>query len=95
MLWLGDHYVRVDCLDSTNKLIPLKPIPYDPVEFNRKKLQVCDTTTFFRFGKPVVWYSKKDNVVEFFNMDGVHPVSDCELKKITQHMIDEYVPPCK
>lgn len=96
MEWKGDHYELVDCKSEQSRLMHIPPIPFDPLEFNRKKLEVCDTTTFFKNNRPVVWYSKKDNVVEFFNMDGNHPErTDCELRKITPYMIDKYVPPCK
>jgi hypothetical protein len=94
MEWKDNHYELVDC-KSGQLGIHRNAIPYDPVEFNRKKLDVCNTTPFFKNHKPIVWYSKQDNTVEFFNMDGNHPVTDCELKQITQYMIDKYVPPCK
>lgn len=96
MQWVGDHYIIVDCKDTKLGIGAFDPKPYNEIEFYRKKLKVCDTTTFFKNSKPIVWYSKKDNVVEFFNMDGCHPESmDCELRKITPYMIDKYVRPCK
>ena len=44
--------------------------------------------------KPKVWYSKKNNVVQFFNMDGVNPENDAELRKISEIIIEKYVEPC-
>ena len=90
-----DHYVRVEC--KSQKLgfsnYSEAVIPYDEIEFQRKKITVCDTTTFIRNGKPIVWYSKKNNVIEFFNMDGVNPENDAELRKISDHIIEVYVHP--
>lgn len=96
MSWNGDHYEMVDCNNEQVGFANLsKTKPYSDVEFNRKKLKVCDTTTFFTANnQPIVWYSKQNNLVEFFNMDGEHPVTSCELKRVTQHMIDKYVKPC-
>ena len=94
MLWHEDHYILVNCKSEVTGAIDLK-IPYNEVEFNRKKLKVCDTITFFKNNRAIVWYSKKNNVVEFFNIDGRNPGNGCELKEVSQHMIDKYVPPCK
>jgi len=96
MQWQGDHYELVDCqteqlgIGNVNGIIP-----YNAVEFKRRKLNVCEDTPFFRNNKPIVWYSKRDNVVEFFNMDGCHPETGAELNQITDYMIDKYVEPCK
>lgn len=96
MVWKEDHYELFDKKNEKMQTLYLNPVPYDEKEFNRKKLTVCDTTTFFKNSRPIVWYSKKDNEVEFFNMDGCHPErADCELRKITPYMIDKYVPHCK
>ena len=45
--------------------------------------------------QPIVWYSKKVNIVQFFNMDGENPENGDELKQITQHMMDKYVESCE
>ena len=94
MQWNENHYERVDC-KSENIILTnnCKPEPYNKEEFARKKLKVCDTTTFFKADKPIVWYCKKNNKVCFFNMDGKNPENGAELKQITQHMIDKYVSP--
>lgn len=94
MQWKENHYEMVDC--KSDKLLltnNCKPEPYNKEEFARKKLKVCDTTTFFKADKPIVWYCKKNNSVCFFNMDGKNPENGAELKQITQHMIDKYVQP--
>lgn len=94
MQWKENHYELVDC-KSDNIILTnnCKPEPYNKDEFARKKLKVCDTTTFFKADKPIVWYCKKNNSVCFFNMDGKNPENGTELKQITQHMIDKYVLP--
>ena len=94
MQWKENHYELVDC-KSDNIILTnnCKPEPYNKDEFARKKLKVCDTTTFFKADKPIVWYCKKNKSVCFFNMDGKNPENGAELKQITQHMIDKYVPP--
>lgn len=95
MEWKEDHYEMVDCISDKIELVKIQePKPYDEIEFGRKKIEVCDTTTFFIGDKPIVWYSKKNNMVEFFNMDGFNPENDDELKQITQYMIDRYVKAC-
>jgi len=96
MEWKEDHYELVDCKAeqvrfATTKII----IPYNEIEFERKELKVCDTTTFFNGDKPVVWYSKKNNTIQFFNMDGDNPENGAEVKKITKHIIEKYVETCK
>ena len=92
MQWKEDHYELVDCVITANSFKETnKPEPYDEIEFLRKKLKVSDTTTFFNGNKPLVWYSKVNNVVEFFNMDGYNPENKDELKEITPHMIKNHV----
>jgi hypothetical protein len=96
MKWTKDHYQRVDCINENQGIASYEIIkPYDDREFRRKKLNVCDTTNFYISKRPKVWYSKKNNVVEFFNMDGVNPENDAELKKVSKTIIEKYVPPCQ
>ena len=95
MKWVDDHYVMVDCLDKAQGIGSYELVkPFDSREFERKELNVCDTTIFFVGDKPKVWYSKKNNVVQFFNMDGVNPENDAELRKISEIIIEKYVEPC-
>ena len=96
MEWKEDHYEMIDCQSEQVGFTNTKIIkPYDKIEFGRKELTVCDTIKFFKGDKPVVWYSKKDNVVQFFNMDGENPENDAEIKKVTPHIIEEYVQSCE
>lgn len=95
MIWKDNHYERIDCQDGKFGLFHEIVKPYNEEEFQLKKLEVCDTTTFFKNGKAVVWYSKKDGQVTFFNRGGVNPENDANLKAITLYMKNKYVQPCK
>jgi hypothetical protein len=96
MEWKEDHYEMIDCQSEQVGFANTKIIkPYDKIEFGRKELTVCDTIKFFKGDKPVVWYSKKDNVVQFFNMDGENPENDAEIKKVSHHIIEKYVGRCE
>jgi hypothetical protein len=96
MEWKEDHYELVDCKDEQVGFANIKTIiPYNEIEFERRELNVCDTTTFFKGDKPIIWYSKKNNVIQFFNMDGENPENDAEIKKITPYIIEKYVGGCE
>lgn len=92
MKWCEDHYELVDCIDEKIGLANYEIIkPYDEVEFQRKKLKVCDTTCFFKNKKAVIWYDKEDDQLRCFNMDGYDPVTGDQLHQITPHMVNKYV----
>lgn len=92
MEWKENHYELVDCLDEQLTLVNSRIIkPYNENEFRRKELIVSDTTHFFKGTKTLVWYSKKNNEVTFFNMDGENPENGAELRKVTPHIIEKYV----
>ena len=96
MEWKEDHYEKIDCQSEQVGFANTKIIkPFDEIEFERKELTVCDTTTFLKGDKPLVWYSKKNNIIQFFNMDGENPENDAEIKKVTPHIIEEYVQACE
>lgn len=94
MTWKNDHYEKIDCQSNVLGATHVIVKPYNEVEFELRKISACDTTTFFKNGKAIIWYSKKDGKVEFFNKDGINPENGAELKRVTQHMIDKYVTPC-
>ncbi|NMH24343.1 hypothetical protein G6042_03580 [Flavobacterium sp. SE-s27] len=94
MVWKGDHYEKIDCQDEKLGLIHEIVIPFDENEFELRKIKVCDTTTFLKNGKAIVWYGKKDGEVTFFNQDGRNPENGDELKEITTYMINKYVGEC-
>lgn len=94
MIWRENHYEMIDCQDEKLGLIHEIVIPFDETEFGLRKIKVCDTTTFFKNGKVIVWYGKKDGEVTFFNQDGRNPENGDELKEVTKYMIDKYVGEC-
>ncbi len=92
MEWVGDHYELTDCVqEDKNKLI----VPYDDYLFDLRKITFCDTMAYQKNGKPLVWYSRKNNQYEFFNKDGTHPVHGGELRKVTPTIYRKHVPSCK
>ncbi|SEC31267.1 hypothetical protein SAMN05192540_2866 [Maribacter dokdonensis] len=91
MVWQTDHYERIECFTINNKII----IPLDEVRLqNFKKVDVDLTTEFFEetTGKPLIWYYKNGNTIEFYTSPGLHPVNDKTLKAVTEHIIEKYVP---
>lgn len=92
MQWQNDHYEIVDCEEGRVGIVNLfSKVPLDENMLLFKRIQVCDTTTFFKYEKPIVWYCKKGNELEFFNSPGFNPENDKPLRPITQYMIDKYV----
>jgi hypothetical protein len=85
--WKGNHYEKIQCLnDFPNPL--LKDVDIEIF----KKIEVNDSTTFFKYGNPVVWYGKSRNgEMEYFNSRGVHPETLDELKPITKYIIRKYI----
>lgn len=90
MQWQKNHYELVDCsvsgIASINEIIPAKK-----EELKLKKIEVTTNTPFFQKDKAIVWYCKKNGVLEYFNTAGFHPETGKPLKPITQYMIDKYI----
>lgn len=99
MQWSGDHYEIVECeleIQSAGNFSNIEIL--NPTLVNLKKIKVCDTTHFFKNGKPVVFYARSGDSLECFNQIGPHPERPSQyLKPITQYMIGEYISnkPCK
>lgn len=90
MQWQKNHYEYVDC--NKKEFIELAPIiPVDENLINLKKIDVNKDTQFFSNGKPIIWYSKHNNTIEYYNSYGIHPETGKPLKGITEYMIDKYV----
>jgi hypothetical protein len=92
MQWSGDHYEEVTCdleVQGIGTYIPVEPL--DERIINLRKIQACDTTTFFKNGEAVIWYAKVGDSVDFFNTHGRHPENNKPLKPVTQYIIDKYV----
>ncbi len=89
MQWMGTHYEQVEC--DLNFGPADVVIPRDEVKLaGMRRLEPCDTVTYFRDGKPVVWYDKYKNKVQFFTMPGLHPENGRTLKPVTAYIIKKY-----
>ena len=93
MVWKGDHYELVVPEHTANPSIKYEPVDPNKLKYMRK-IAVCDTTTFFKDGKPVIWYSQNGGY-EYFTYHGLHPVTGKTLKQITRTIIIGHVKPCK
>ncbi|WP_432670635.1 hypothetical protein [Flavobacterium sp. SM2513] len=92
MQWQNDRYVEVTCEAKAIGLVDIYSIiPTKEELLHFRKIQVCDTTTFFRQNKPVVWYSKVNKQLEYFNGPGFNPENGKALKPITQYMINTHI----
>lgn len=87
MYWDGDEYKLTSCNDKNPKH---QLLPVDTVRLKYfKKITRPDTLTVENgFGNS--WYTKYDNEVEFFTMDGINPNNGKSLKDATEHMITKY-----
>ncbi|XLS29496.1 hypothetical protein ACJD0Z_01435 [Flavobacteriaceae bacterium M23B6Z8] len=85
MVWVNDHYEKVRCsgdvLESKLDVTKLEKF---------RKINVCDTTTFFRNGQPAIWYSNENGKLEFFTYPGLHPITNETLDDITPEIINLY-----
>lgn len=92
MQWSGDHYEEVSCDLKMEGIGTFNaPEPYDERIIDLRRIKVCDTTTFFKNEKAVVWYAKVGDSVEFFNTHGMHPENGRALRPITPYIIHKYV----
>lgn len=83
MYWDGKEYIPQDCNNTKNGLIAIDI----KLAANFKKITIPDTITSIKN----VWYSKHQNVVEFFTCDGVNPENGKELRKLSEHMFEKYI----
>lgn len=92
MQWNDDHYEEVVCEGNKIGFADVNPI-FDKNEdlLDFKKIEVCDTTTFFKNDQPIVWYIKQDGKCQYFNGPGLHPISGKPLRPITKHIIATHV----
>ena len=92
MQWQNDHYEAVVCETKAVGFLNLySTMPLNKNMLNFRKIKVCDTTTFFKNNKPILWYCKTGNHLDFFNEPGFNPENEKPLKPITQYMIDKYI----
>lgn len=95
MVWSVDHYEVVSCdeiLNSKSLFGSTVLKKEEGIISKFKKIKVCDTTSFFKMGKPCVWYGKSfEGNYECFTAPGLHPETEKTLKPITQYIIDRYI----
>lgn len=90
--WSGNHYEEVSCDLEIQGIGTYNVVePFDERIINLRKIQVCDTTTFFKNGEAIIWYTKVNDSVEFFNTHGRHPENKKPLRPVTRYIIDKYV----
>lgn len=90
MYWKNTHYEKIICDEKVHPNIEKEP--YDEQLFNYfHRIQPSDTTTYFRAGKPVIWYLKIDGEVEFYSSPGNHPITGKQLKPVTPYIVDKYI----
>ena len=93
MQWKKNHYQKVDC-DKVNQYGLIKQndiVPFDENQSKLIKIEVSDTTVFFKNNKPLYWYCKVNGKPEFFNTHGTHPETAKPLKPVTNYIIKKYV----
>lgn len=84
MQWQADHYERTSCAKGSGSAAVLA---LDTAQFSMKRLSITDTTTFFRHGRPVVWYVKYKGECEYFTAPGYHPEHmEKQLRPISTYM---------
>lgn len=87
MYWNGEEYVGT----SSSYVNPnFEVVAMDKNLFTHfKKITRPDTLTVENaIGR--AWYSKYNNKVDFFTMDGKNPENGKELKRVSVHMVDFY-----
>ncbi len=82
MYWDGKEYIPEDCNDSKKGLIAIDMKLVD----NFKKITRPDTIKSIKN----IWYSKYQNVVEFFTENGINPDNGRDLRPLTNHMLEKY-----
>lgn len=93
MQWQKNHYEVVDCTNENQQglLKQYDIIPFDENQSKLIKIEVSDTTTFFKNGNSLYWYCKVNGKPEFFNTHGVHPETGKALKPVTKYIINKYI----
>ncbi|PWB25172.1 hypothetical protein [Flavobacterium sp. HTF] len=92
MQWSDDHYEIVDCgkpiKGNLNEVIQI-----DDNLLSLRKIPVCDTSRCFKpDGEAIVWYTKSNKKVDFFNSygNGKHPENKSAMRPISNHIFKTY-----
>ena len=95
MTWADSLYVPISCNTGPRSKFGTIIEPLDLKRLkNFKKVEVNAAYPFFtEDGKPLIWYYKnKDEKIEYYTAPGLHPVNGETLRKITEDIIQKYVP---
>ena len=88
IVWKKNHFKPASCSNKN----AINNVVYTINIDNFKQIEVTKETTFFKNGKPIVWYGKAvSGKVEFFSFRGIHPATLKELSPITEYIINKYV----
>jgi hypothetical protein len=88
MYWAGDHYQLVACDKKMDNVLVIAAERSMLKDF--KKITREDTITEKALGH--IWYSKINNVVEYFTADGYHPLQvHYHLKPLTRYIIQQHI----
>lgn len=87
MYWDGVEY-RLTLADDRNPTHEV--IPLDTVSFKYFKKITRPDTLDVDNGMKKVWYSKYQNKVDFFTMDGTNPDNNKELKPVSPGILEKY-----
>lgn len=91
MRWNGREYEKTDCKTEVNSFASThEVIPFNNYKSELKLVIPNDKTIFFKHGKPVIWYIKKDKKVICYNRPGEDPETGKALKPITKYMVGRY-----
>ncbi len=92
MQWQKDHHESVDCSKVNQGIMAQNEIiPIDNSIIILRRIEVNEQTVFFKKNKPVVWYSKANGKLSYFNSYGINPETGKPLKPMTDYMIEKYV----
>jgi len=88
MQWQTDHYEPIDCQEVSKFETPIVALKEELLHF--RQLYPKKEDPFIQNGQPIIWYSKKDNVVEFFNADGKHPINGKNLGPVNFYIMHKH-----
>lgn len=93
MQWQKNHYEVVNCKSENQHgiLQQYDIIPYDEDQSKLIKIEISDTTTFFKNDKSLYWYCKVNGKPEFFNTHGLHPETNTALKPVSEYIVKKYI----
>lgn len=95
MVWVKTEYQIIECTTNLQPEYEADILPFDAHKFkNFKKINVTISTGFFDevTNKPLVWYAKNNEEIEYFSGPGLHPTTGKTLRAITPYIINKYVP---